>query len=214
MTNATPVYGWQYANLSTDPLTYPVVSGETFLRAIESTVQGVDVRVAALEASYADLLSYAVPLSAMKTSTTSRNSAVVAYTADPHLVLTIPAGRSYDFEYALALTSDANSAGDFLCQLSWTGTATVNHVAVSGLINTIASGSAADLEAAAGTNDSTSPTVPFIVGASTSPSEGIIRGRITTTTLTTLTLDWFQWLSNINNTNLLIGSSAYARRRA
>jgi hypothetical protein len=160
-----------------------------------------------------DLQSYAVPLWAKKTATTPRNT-LTALTADPHLTLTIPAGRAYDFNLDLIITSDTNAAGDWLAQLSWTGTATVDNVGVSGLINTLASGSAADLEAAAGSNDSTSPTVAFVLGASTSLSRGGIRGRVTTTTLTVVTLDWAQFASNASNTNLLIGSTFVARRAA
>lgn len=164
-------------------------------------------------AALVELETFAIPLTAVKSGTTSRNT-TTSFTADPHLTLTFPAGRTYDFDLDLGISSDANAAGDWLAQLSWTGTATVNRIGVSGLINTLASGSAADLEAAAGSNDSTSPTVPFVLGASTSPSRGGISGRITTTTLTVATLDWCQFASNGNNTNLLIGSTFVARRAA
>lgn len=52
---ATPVYGWPYANKKTDGLTYPIVSGESALKAIEGTVSGIDTRVAAAEADITDL---------------------------------------------------------------------------------------------------------------------------------------------------------------
>jgi hypothetical protein len=160
-----------------------------------------------------ELQSYAIPLSAMKSSTTSRNT-TTSVTADPHLSLTIPAGQSYDFQLNLLITSDANAAGDFLGQLSWTGTATLNAFGASGLVNTLASGSTADLEAPAGSNDSTSPGAPFAFGASTTTTLTVLTGRITTTTAALLTLDWAQFSSNASNTNLLIGSTFVARRRS
>lgn len=133
--------------------------------------------------------------------------------ADPHLTLTFAAGTTYDFELDLLISSDANAAGDFLCELGWTGTATVS-AGIAGLINTIASGSAADLEAAAAVPDSTTPTASFVVGASTSVSKALIRGHVVATTSTVVTLNWCQFSSNASATNLLVGSTFIARRRS
>lgn len=214
MTNSTPVYGWQYANLSTDPLTYPVVSGETFLRAIEATVSGVDTRLAAAEAGLAAAVAETLalrPIVAMKsTSTPISNDATV--NADPHLSISLPGGFTYDIDSKLYVTSDANAAGDFLCQFSWTGTAAVT-AAIDGLHNNLASGSLADMEGAAFFDDSSSPSAPFVIGASTSPTGGRIYGHVVASTTTVLTLEWAQFASNASATNLLKGSTLMARRR-
>lgn len=160
-----------------------------------------------------DALTYAIPLTATKPLTTSRNT-VTATAADPDLSLTIPAGGTWDFELPLLLSSAANAAGDFLCELGWTGTASVPNVGIHGLHNTLASGSQADLEGAGVSNDSTSPTAAFVVGTSTSTSMALIKGHILTSTVVVLTLNWAQFSSNANNTNLLQGSTFTARRRS
>ena len=160
----------------------------------------------------ADHLNALVPLVAQKSGSTPCTSDT-SMNADPHLTLTFAAGTTYDFELDLLITSDSNAAGDFLCELGWTGTATVS-AGVAGLINTLASGAAADLEATGAVPDSTTPTASFVVGASTSVTKAVIRGHIVATTASTVTLNWCQFSSNASATNLLIGSTFIARRRS
>jgi len=52
---STPVFGWPYLDLGTDPLTYGAVSGEDALLAVEATVADVNTRLATVEGVASEL---------------------------------------------------------------------------------------------------------------------------------------------------------------
>lgn len=151
------------------------------------------------------------PINAVKTATTSRNT-TAAHAADPHLVVTVPAG-TWDFELTLHVTSAANAAGDFSWRLAWTGTGSAV-ISSHGLVDTLASGVSADLAAQALAADTATPTADLDVGCSTSITVVYARVRFVATTSCTVTLEWAQQTSNGNNTNLLIDSSMTAHKVA
>jgi hypothetical protein len=167
--------------------------------------------VAAGDIILADHLNALVPLSAVKAGTTSRNT-TVTMTADPDLAITFPASTTWDFELLLFLVSAANAAGDFKCELSWTGTATVSAADVA-LSDALPSGVFADLAALGVPLDTTTPAGTWGFGTSTSTTNAQLFGHITTTTSSVLTLNWAQLASNGNNTSVLAGSKFVARRR-
>lgn len=158
-----------------------------------------------------ELESFAVPLVAVKSADEGRTSSSTS--ADADLKLTIPAGRTYAFEIQLYVKSAANNQGDFLCDLSWTGTATYVSAGASGPHNSLASGSQADLESAAAVKDATSPSAPFVFGASTAPNLETIRGTIVASTQCVLTLNWGLFTAS-GTTTLMETSSFVAKRRS
>lgn len=149
-----------------------------------------------------------------KSSATSRNT-TAARVADPDLTLSLPANSTWDWECHLLLSSAANAAGDFAGEFTYPGLATVDHGSF-GLIDTLASGGSADLNAGTATsNDTTSPTTFFAMGTSTVITYALIMGRIALgATAGSLTLAWAQFGSNGNNTTVNIGSKLIARRAA
>ncbi len=172
-----------------------------------TTIPGVGkLRAAILSALITELR----PITASKSGTTSRNTTTTP-ASDPDLAISLPANSVWDFHACLFLTSDANAAGDFLAQWAYPADATVSSGGLA-LNNALASGSSASLEAAAGALDATTPSALLAVGASTSPTMAVMEGRITLVTAGSLTLQWSQFGSNANNTNLLGGSFVTARR--
>lgn len=143
------------------------------------------------------------------TSTSRANTGVT--TADPHLVLTLPASSFHEIELILLDSSAANAAGDLLFDLSWTGTVIEVDVGIHGPHNTIASGSQSDLESAGRSSVTSSPAGAFVVGASTSVNMTLVKGIVQTDTAITMHLNWGQFSSNPNATTLLKGSSFVAR---
>lgn len=137
------------------------------------------------------------------------NAPAVADDAD--LTLGIASGLTCEWELILLVTSNANAAGDFLFQLGWSGSAVVNG-GVLGLHNTLASGSAADLEAAGRSDQTATPIGAFVTGASTSTTMTVMKGTLVTASFCQFTLAWGQFSSNGNATNLLKGSSFTIRR--
>jgi hypothetical protein len=162
-------------------------------------------------ALWAELASYAVPITAYKAGDTNRASTITS-TADPDLVIVLPANRTYEVEITMYVTSAANAAGDFRFALGWTNTATVT-LGGHGIHISVASGSSADLEALGIAADTTTPTSDIGIGASTTRTT--VKGWATVVTggsNVTLSLLWAQASSNANNTTLLTGSSIVARR--
>lgn len=157
--------------------------------------------------------SYATVVSATKASDTARFSTTTC-TADPELSIVLLANRTYEFDARLLVSSEINAAGHFRLRLSWTNTATVTW-RCAGLINTLASGVSADWNGQGVANDSTSPTSETSFGASTASTAPRVYGEIVTGgSNVTLTVDWAQFSSNVNDTTLLIGSRLSARRIA
>lgn len=149
-------------------------------------------------------------ITAEKPATTSRAS-TTAHSADPHLALSLTSAGTWELQGFLRLSSDANAAGDFSWRLSWSGTATVT-IGQHSLDTALASGSVASLTAGAFAPDASSPTLVLPIGCSTTATNALIRARIVSSTLVTVTLEWAQDGSNVNNTNLLSGSWITARR--
>jgi hypothetical protein len=168
--------------------------------------------VAAGDFILADQLNALVPLRVVKPTGTARNT-TTTLTADPHLSLTFPAGTTHDFDMLLLLQSAANGAGDFKCDVAWTGTATVT-VGDFALTDALTGGVAADLAALAVPLDAATPAGTWGFGASTTPTNALLTGHIVTTTLSTVTLHWAQLSSSPNATTLLGGSKFIARRSA
>lgn len=162
-------------------------------------------------AKIAELASYSVPIRAEKAGDTSRNTLAVT-TADPELVIVLPANRTYDIDIALHVSSAANAAGDFQMNWGWTNTATVTQGG-QGLVNSLASGSSGSADMISYPPDSATPTGAISYGAST--SRCLIEQRVTVVTggsNVTLSLLWAQQASNANNTTLHAGSKVVARR--
>lgn len=154
-----------------------------------------------------------VPLSAYKSASTSRNTTTTP-AADADLTIALPASTTWDFDGLLLLTSAANAAGDFMFQFTWPTAATLSHGAW-GLHNVLASGSQSDLEGAATSADSTSPSVLYAAGASTTVTGVFFKGRIImSTTAGNLAVAWAQFSSNANNTTLNAGSHMTCRQVA
>lgn len=158
-----------------------------------------------------EAMSYAVPISAGKGSDTARFSDLTA-TADPDLVLVLPANRIYEGPVILHVSSEINAGGDFRVAFGWTNTASV-YVAGLGLSAAgLASGTITDLEAVAQASTS-SPTTGFNYGASTTRTNVIKWLRVETgSSDVTLSVLWGQQASNINDTILHAGSSIAMRR--
>lgn len=158
-----------------------------------------------------EAMSYAVPISAGKGSDTARFSDATA-TADPDLVIVLPANRIYEGPVVCHVTSEINAGGDFRIGFGWTNTATV-YVAGWGLNAAgLASGSIADLEAVAQAS-TTSPTTGFAYGASTTRNSVFKWLRVETgSSDVTFSVLWGQQVSNINDTILHAGSSIAMRR--
>lgn len=162
-------------------------------------------------AMWAELASFAVPVQAVKAGDTSRNTTTTA-TADPDLVIVLPANRTYLVDASLSVISAANAAGDFKCGFEWTNTATLYVLGWGLSAAGLASGSITDLEAVAQTVSST-PTIAIAYGASTTPTAVLRRVRVVTGgSNVTLSMTWAQQTSNGNNTTLQAGSSITARR--
>lgn len=158
-----------------------------------------------------DLASYGVAIQAVKGADTSRNTTATA-TADPDLVIVLPANRVYLVDASLSVISAANAAGDFKCGFEWTNTATLYVLGFGLSAAGLASGSITDLEAVAQAVSST-PTIAIAYGASTTPNSVLRRVRVVTGgSAVTLSMTWSQQNSNGSNTTLQAGSSLTARR--
>lgn len=159
-----------------------------------------------------ELASYAVPITAEKTSGTARINNTIS--ADPELVVVLPANRTYDIDLLMRISSAANAAGDFQYRWAWTGTADVT-VYNMGVHNAIASGSQSDLESISYAVDSSTPSSATPLGASTTTTSSLAKARVVTGgSSVTLTLEWAQSSTNANATTLDTGSTLTARRRA
>lgn len=152
------------------------------------------------------------PITAEKGGDTTRTSDATR-TADPDLVIALPASSTWDFEGNILVSSAANAAGDFQMELTYPANANVTLVGF-GLDDTLASGTVDNLRSDARSNqDPTSPTVAIQCGASTTQTSLKISGRITLgATAGNLTVAWGQLTSNVNGTTLQNGSYITARR--
>jgi hypothetical protein len=154
-----------------------------------------------------------VPLSAYKAVGTPRNTTITP-AADADLTIALPASTTWDFDGLLLLTSASNAAGDFMFQMTYPTSATCS-MGAWGVHNAIASGSSADLEAAATAADSTSPTSLYAAGCSTTMSGVFFKGRIiVSTTAGNLVVAWSQFASSGTNTTLNAGSHMTCRQVA
>jgi hypothetical protein len=152
------------------------------------------------------------PIRAQKAGDTSR-SGTSSRTADPDLVLALSANTTYEYSGLFLVSSAANAAGDFSYELQYPSDAVIT-AGGSGLHNSLASGSTADVEAIAYSLDATSPTSQLPYGASTNVTGIIVRGEITLVTAGNLTVAWAQVASNGNATVLKGGSFLIARKSA
>lgn len=154
-----------------------------------------------------------VPLSAYKFVGTSRTSTATP-AADPDLTVALPASTTWDFDGLLLPTSAANAAGDFMFQFTYPASATLSFGAW-GLHNTLASGSQSDLEGAATSADSATPSGLYVAGCSTSMTGVFFKGRIIVSgTPGSLVVSWSQFASNVNATTLNAGSHMTCRQVA
>lgn len=164
----------------------------------------------ALASKFNELASYAVQIAASKASGTSRTNNTI--TADPDLVLVLPASRTYWVEGSLRISSAANAAGDFQYRWAWTNTATVT-IYNSGPHNSIASGSQSDLESISYAADSATASSATPFGASTVSNTVKIWAQVVTGgSPVTLTFEWAQSATNANATTLDVDSMITARR--
>ncbi len=160
--------------------------------------------VAAGQIITADAFNAVVPVTAVKSADTSRNT-TTSFSADPHLALALAAGRTFHLLGNLYLTSAANAAGDFQYRWAWTNDMNVRMGGV-GAVDTLASGSSGDGQFARNQADTTSPTAALSYGVSTTGTTIVVTGRVLVTTAGVLTLEWTQLSSNANNTTLEAGS--------
>ncbi len=160
----------------------------------------------------ASLITEVRPISAFKSASTSRASTIVRV-ADPDLVIALPANTTWDFDMILQLRGAANAAGDFSGEFSFPASSVVSYTA-HGLVDTLASGQSADLQAdASGGRDAASPTNSFDFGVSTSFTSVLVSGRIELgATAGSLSFNWAQQSSNVNATIVEAGSRLIATR--
>lgn len=153
-------------------------------------------------------------VNATKPGDTNRASTVTR-TADPDLVLALPASSTWEWVAVLFIASAANAAGDFSHEWQFPANATVSNGQMA-LDPALPSGAIASLNAGpTGRGDTTSPTLNFDSGASLLGSTVLSFGRIILgVTAGNLTLAWAQLASNVNNTTLLTASYVTARRVA
>lgn len=157
-----------------------------------------------------ELASFGVAVPAEKASDSTRTSTITV-SADSELVLVLPANRTYDVVAVLHI-SGGNAAGDFRVCYSWTNTATVTQGG-HGLVNTIASGTSADIETLSSAPDATSATTELVYGASTNRNVVTQWLRVTTGgSNVTLTLQWAQGTSSGTASTLHAGSKLVATR--
>jgi hypothetical protein len=161
---------------------------------------GQKLTAAALNTAINKLVSVTIE----KTSDTTRTS-VTSRTADPHLVLALPANTTYDLSGLLIATSAANAAGDINYELQFPSDATVTWGG-AGPHNSLVAGSQSDLESTAEPLDTVTPTGAFPYGTSTSVTAAVVKGRIKMVSAGNVTLAWAQLSSNVNGTTLKTGS--------
>jgi hypothetical protein len=161
-------------------------------------------------AKVAELASYGVPIQAEKASATSRNT-TTSPTADPELVIVLPANRTYDVRVALLVTA-GNAAGDIRIAFGWTNTATVTYTGL-GPVKTLASGTTGDGEFFSIGPDNTSTSTAVGYGASSTVTTVWADARVVTGgSNVTLSLLWSQDTSSATNSTLEAGSKMIARR--
>jgi hypothetical protein len=161
-------------------------------------------------AKVAELASYAVPISAVKAGSTSRAN-TTSPTADPELVIVLPADQIYDVDVVLLATA-GNAAGDIRVALGWTNTATVTITGI-GPIKTLASGTTGDAEFFSAGPDATTPSTAIGYGASTTVTTLWLKARVVTGgSAVTLSLLWSQDTTSGTNSVVEAGSKMVARR--
>lgn len=137
-----------------------------------------------------------------KTADQSVTSSTVAVN-DTHLLYTIGATGTYEFEFVLFGVSAANAAGDLAVGLSFpTGTCSWG---VQGLDPAVASSTLSTLQAGA-YSAAVSGTSLQAIGLSTSETVSRLRGELVATATGTLRLIWAQFASNANASTLKAGS--------
>lgn len=151
-----------------------------------------------------EMIRYMTRLTASKPLDTPRFSVTVR-AADPDLVVPMAANTTYDMEALLLGASEVNGGGNFSGEWQYPSDAIMTFTA-HGLVSTLASGTSADLQAGAVSQDGTSPAGPFVVGLSTSTSGIVVTGTITTVSAGNLTLAWAQATTNVNDSILKAGS--------
>lgn len=155
------------------------------------------------------MITYMTRLHASKPADTPRFS-TTSRTADPDLVVAMAASTTYDMEALLVGTSEVNAGGHFSAEWQYPSDAILTFTA-HGLLSSLGSGTSADLQAGAISQDGTSPAGPFVMGLSTSPSGILVVGTITTVTAGNLTLAWAQSALNVNDSILKAGSRVTLR---
>lgn len=151
-----------------------------------------------------DMIRYMTNPTASKAADLPRFS-TTSRTADPDLVVAMAANTTYDMEALLLGASEVNAGGDFSGEWQYPSDAILTFAGF-GLVDTLASGTSADLQAGAVSQDGTSPAGPFVLGLSTSTTGMLVTATITTVTAGNLTLAWAQNSSNVNDSILKAGS--------
>ena len=170
---------------------------------------GAKLRASVLSALITELR----PVSAVKTSDTSRNT-TTSRTADPDLSVAVPANSTWDYELLIVATSAANAAGDISIEMQYPSGATHMYGA-HGVVDTLASGASADLFAGTDSRDNTSPSAALSFGLSTTFTSILVSGRVEIgATPGNLLLAWAQSASNANNSTVKNGSRLVAHRVA
>jgi len=159
-------------------------------------------------ASFNGVLASAVaPLSAVKTSTTSRSNTIVQ-TDDPDLVLPLTPGT---WRIETMVFFSANAAGltpGIILGLHFSGTCNVAEWMVTGAAN--GSSYAPFVQGFSGTN----PTAVQSFAARTGQDPFFLVGTIPVTVAGNITLIWSQFNSSANASNVLANSFITARRLA
>ena len=149
------------------------------------------------------------PISAHKDFSTSRSNNITL-TADPDLVVTVPANTAWIFRIVIYHASQAAAAGDLSFNISWSSTPEVS-ASIHGLAAGLASGVTGSLTAGQTTRvNTTSPSVTWSVGCSPSGMITTVEGRVSTinsAAVAVLTLNWAQRVTNANTTSVLNGSN-------
>lgn len=146
----------------------------------------------------ADLARQMIPFFAIKSTTTSRAS-TTTLSADPDLVVSLPAAGTWMYELWLNYTGGTLGSSDLKVRMNYSGTSTFDVFGVHGINTTstsqftAAGGTAAGGGLAVGTSGGNFFTV-------------IIGGSLVATTTGDLSLQWAQNTSSATSTNVRQGS--------
>lgn len=149
------------------------------------------------------------PIGVVKTADTSRSS-TTSRSADPELSVTLPPG-TWELD-ALLLVTGGNAAGDFNFDWAFPADATLSS-GTHGVLDDLASGTtAANVNVAGYSADTSTPTGGHSLGASTSVTAVISHATVTIVTAGAVTIEWAQNSISATATVLKAGSKLTARK--